>query len=46
MESQDRNREETELFHYFYPDDAMNVNAGGFDEPGAFRNYVETIQEK
>jgi hypothetical protein len=46
VESQDRNKEETEVFQCFYPDDATNEYSGGFDEPGAFRNYVESMQSK
>jgi hypothetical protein len=46
VESQDRNKEETEVFQCFYPDDATNDNSGGFDERGAFRSYVEIMQSK
>ena len=44
--SENTNIEETQLFRCFYPDGAINENAGGFDDNEAFREYVKKMQEQ
>ena len=46
VESQNSNIEEEEAFTVYYPDGVTNPKQGGFDEPGAFKKYVEEMQKK
>ena len=45
VESENSNVEDRELFTCFFPDRATNHKAGGFDEPGAFQEFVESMQQ-
>jgi len=44
--SENENVEKNELFTCYIPDGATNHTDGGFDEPGAFKQYVEQMQEQ
>jgi hypothetical protein len=46
VEAETSNVEEQELFTCYYPEGATNPTAGGFDQPGAFKTYVEDMQKK
>ena len=45
IESENSNVEEEELFLCYHPDGANNETSGGFDEPGAFKEYVDRMQK-
>ena len=45
-ENQDTNVETKEVFSCYFPDGAMENNNGGFDEPGAFKDFVYRMKEK
>ncbi len=40
------NVEEEEIFTCYFPDGTMDSHAGGFDSPGAFKEFVKEMQEK
>ena len=44
--STNSNIEEEEVYSFYYPDGATTQRNGGFDEPGAFRNYAKELKEK
>jgi hypothetical protein len=46
VESENANVEDQELFSCFFPDRSTNNKAGGFDEPGAFQEFVEEMQRQ
>ena len=46
VESVNANVEEEELFSCYYPDSATDEMRGGFDEPGAFKEYVESMAQQ
>lgn len=45
IENQNQNVEKEDLFTCYYPEGAANAMAGGFDEPGAFKSFVEQQQK-
>lgn len=44
--SQNANVEQEEIFSCYYPDGASNPTSGGFDTPGAFKEFVKEMQEQ
>lgn len=40
------NVEEEEIFTCYFPDGSMDSHSGGFDTPGAFKEFVKEMQEK
>jgi len=46
VDSENANVEEQELFTCYFPDGATNERAGGFDDPEAFKTYVNEMKEK
>ena len=40
------NVEQEEMFTCYYPDGANNGVSGGFDTPGAFKQFAQEMQEK
>jgi hypothetical protein len=46
VESSNANIEQTELFSCYYPDGATTPNKGGFDDPEAFKEFVDEMARK
>ena len=46
VDSENANQEQQELFSCYYPDGATTQSSGGFDEPGAFKKFVEDMQQR
>lgn len=45
VEGENQNVEQEDLFTCYYPEGAATAMAGGFDEPGAFKSFVEQQQK-
>lgn len=43
VETSNTGTEEEEIFTCYYPDGVAETNSGGFDEPGAFKKFVEEL---
>ena len=46
IESSNARVEKEEVFTCYYPDSAADAVSGGFDTPGAFKDFVTELQEK
>ena len=46
VESNNQNVEEQELFSCYFPDGATTSTSGGFDDRGAFKEFVEEMKRK
>ena len=46
IESSNACVEKQEVFACYYPDSAVDAASGGFDTPGAFKEFVTELQEK